>query len=56
VRSELEAEALVRTDYVSVADDVTLEELAGMVAGPAVLSLAAHVGATHLIDNVTLVP
>jgi pantoate--beta-alanine ligase len=56
VSSELEAEALVRTDYVSVADDVTLEELAGMVQGPAVLSLAAHVGATHLIDNVTLVP
>jgi pantoate--beta-alanine ligase len=56
VSSELEAEVLVRTDYVSVADDVTLEELAGMVQGPAVLSLAAHVGATHLIDNVTLVP
>ena len=54
VRSEMEAEPLVRIDYVSVAHDETLVELEGEVTDYALLSLAVHVGATHLIDNVTL--
>lgn len=54
VEGELEAEPLVRIDYVSLADDETLVELEGEVTGTALLSLAVHVGATHLIDNVTL--
>lgn len=54
VEGELEAEALVRIDYVSLAHDETLVELEGEVTGRALLSLAVHVGATHLIDNVTL--
>ena len=54
VLGELEAEPLVRVDYVSIADDETLAELAGEVTSSALLSLAAHVGKTHLIDNVTL--
>ncbi len=54
VRGELEAEPLVRVDYVSLAHDETLAELQGEVTGTALLSLAVHVGMTHLIDNVTL--
>ena len=54
VRGEMEAEPLVRLDYISLAHDETLVELEGEVTGYALLSLAAHVGATHLIDNVTL--
>jgi pantoate--beta-alanine ligase len=54
VEGELEAEPLVRVDYVSLAHDETLVELEGEVTGRALLSLAVHVGTTHLIDNVTL--
>ena len=54
VRAEMEAASLVLVDYVSLADDETLEELSGEIQPPALLSIAAHVGATHLIDNVTL--
>jgi pantoate--beta-alanine ligase len=54
VRGEMEAAPLVRGDYVSLSDDQTLEELSGEIAPPALLSLAANVGQTHLIDNVTL--
>ena len=54
VRGELEVEPLVRIDYVSLAHDETLAELEGEVAGRALLSLAAHVGTTHLIDNISL--
>ena len=54
VLGELEGEPLVRVDYVSLAHDETLVELEGEVTGIALLSLAAHVGTTHLIDNVTL--
>jgi pantoate--beta-alanine ligase len=51
--SVLEAEPLARIDYVSVADDATLEECARLT-GPAVASLAVFIGATRLIDNVRL--
>ncbi len=54
VRGEMEAAPLVRVDYVSLSDDETLEELSGAIEPPVLLSLAAHVGQTHLIDNVTL--
>ena len=54
VRAELDSAPLVRIDYISLADNETLEELSGEIRPPALLSLAAHVGNTHLIDNVTL--
>jgi pantoate--beta-alanine ligase len=47
------AEALVRPDYVSVADGSTLRELE-TVSGDVLLSLAAQLGTTRLIDNVPL--
>lgn len=53
VRDILDLELLVRADYVSVADAVTLDELE-QVDRPAVLSVAAWVGHTRLIDNVPL--
>ena len=46
-------EALARVDYVSVADPTTLDEL-GRIDGPALVSLAVHIGRTRLIDNVLL--
>lgn len=45
----------VELDYVSVADDETLEELETLDR-PALLLLAARVGKTRLIDNVKLTP
>ncbi len=53
VRGVLAAEPRVDVDYVSLADDVTLAELS-RVDRPALLSLAARVGSTRLIDNVRL--
>jgi pantoate--beta-alanine ligase len=50
MRAILDAEPLARTDYVSVADALTLQEL-DEVDGPAVLSLAVRFGTTRLIDN-----
>jgi len=51
----LAAEPLAHVDYVSVADAETLEELE-TVERPALVSLAARIGKTRLIDNVTLSP
>ncbi|MCH7485241.1 MAG: pantoate--beta-alanine ligase [Chloroflexi bacterium] len=45
----------VGVDYVSVADENTLEELE-TIDRPALLLLAVRVGATRLIDNTLLVP
>jgi pantoate--beta-alanine ligase len=53
MRDILAGEALVRPDYVSVADGSTLRELE-TVSGEVLLSLAARIGATRLIDNVPL--
>ena len=54
VRRELDAEPLIGSvDYMSLADPETLEELALSSRG-AMLSVAAHVGAVRLIDNVIL--
>ena len=49
----LEAESMVRTDYVTIADADTLEELE-RIEGRALVALAARVGKTRLIDNVLL--
>ena len=49
----LAGEPLVREDYVSVADASTLAELE-RIEGAALVSLAARVGKTRLIDNVVL--
>ena len=54
VEEVLAAEPLVgRIEYVSVADAENLEELAE-VDGPAMLSVAVHIGKIRLIDNVIL--
>ena len=50
MRRILATEPLARTDYVSVADLATLQEL-DRVDGPALLSLAVRFGSTRLIDN-----
>jgi len=50
----LATEPLGEVDYVSLADDVTLEELTGTVTGPALLSLVVRFGRTRLLDNVEL--
>ncbi|HEX2757505.1 MAG TPA: pantoate--beta-alanine ligase [Thermoanaerobaculia bacterium] len=49
----LAGEPLVREDYVSVADAATLAELS-RVEGSALVSLAARIGKTRLIDNIVL--
>ena len=49
----LAREPLARVDYVSVADDETLAELAA-VHGPALASLAVRIGNTRLIDAMEL--
>jgi pantoate--beta-alanine ligase len=50
MRRVLATEPLAMPEYVSVADAATLAEL-GRVDGPALLSLAVHLGSTRLIDN-----
>jgi len=51
----LDREVLARPQYVSVADLDTLDEVQ-TVERPTLVSLAAYVGATRLIDNVILPP
>jgi len=55
VRAALAAEPDLIPDYVSVADVETLRELQ-RVDGPALVSVAARLGRTRLIDNVVLEP
>jgi pantoate--beta-alanine ligase len=52
-RRILEAEPAFSLDYVSVADAITLRELQ-TVTGPVLISAAARLGATRLIDNLPL--
>ena len=52
--ARIEGEPLAAIDYVSVADARTLEELSGLVSGPAMISVAVRIGKTRLIDNVVL--
>jgi pantoate--beta-alanine ligase len=54
VRGMVNGEPRATLDYVSLADDVTLDEIEGRVERPALLSLAAKFGATRLIDNLEL--
>jgi pantoate--beta-alanine ligase len=49
------AEPRLELDYVSVSDEQTLEEL-DTIDRPALILLAARVGATRLIDNTIVVP
>ncbi len=56
VRETLSREPRIVVEYVSLADDETLEELSGRVERPALLSLAARIGSTRLIDNIELRP
>jgi len=51
--SILDGEPLVQTQYVSVADSETLQELEGPIT-KALLSMAVYVGRTRLIDNVVI--
>lgn len=44
----------IRLDYAEIVDPVTLEPLRGTHPGPAQAVLAAYVGATRLIDTMTL--
>lgn len=55
-RAEIEKRPLARIDYLSLADEQTLEELRGRLVRPALLSLMVAFGETHLIDNLTLAP
>ena len=51
----IRAEPRARSDYVSVSDPETLEELCE-IGRPALLLLAVRIGATRLIDNAALRP
>jgi pantoate--beta-alanine ligase len=53
VRETVAAEPLAKLQYVSCADNETLEELE-TVRGKVLLSMAVHVGRTRLIDNFVL--
>lgn len=50
----LAREPLGTVEYISLADDLRLEELSGAVRGPALLSTVVRFGATRLLDNVEL--
>ncbi len=53
-REVLEAEPAVRVDYLALVDPVTLVDVGDDASGPALLAVAARVGTTRLIDNVTV--
>jgi pantoate--beta-alanine ligase len=53
LRELIETEELARLDYVSVADPETLIEVP-RIQGRTLVSLAARIGRTRLIDNITL--
>ena len=53
MRGVLDAEPLARTDYVSAADPITLDELGDASRG-ALLSMAVRIGRARLIDNILL--
>ena len=53
MRNLIRSETLATVEYVSVADAETLEEL-DVIDRPALVSIAVHIGATRLIDNVLI--
>ncbi len=54
VRSAIESESRLRVDYVSINDAETLEKLDRIDDRPTLIAVAAYVGKTRLIDNITL--
>ena len=54
VRGAIGAQALATVEYMSLADDTSLEELTGGVTGPALLSTVVRFGVTRLLDNTEL--
>ena len=54
VKKVLEAEPLVKIDYVHVCDPETLEDIEGPIGERALVAVAAKVGTTRLIDNTLL--
>ncbi|HSV33374.1 MAG TPA: pantoate--beta-alanine ligase [Pyrinomonadaceae bacterium] len=54
VRAAIENEPLARIEYVSINDGGTLESIDKLDERPALLSLAAFIGKTRLIDNIVL--
>jgi pantoate--beta-alanine ligase len=54
-RSAIRDQDIIAVDYLSLADSTTLAEITGDVKNDALLSIAAMVGSTRLIDNVLLV-
>jgi pantoate--beta-alanine ligase len=54
IRTTIESEPRVRVDYVSVADADTLEKLERLDERPILISVAAFLGKTRLIDNIVL--
>jgi pantoate--beta-alanine ligase len=56
IAAMITAEPAVALEYVSISDEITLEELLTVIYRPALLLLAARVGPTRLIDNAVLIP
>jgi pantoate--beta-alanine ligase len=54
VRRLIAREDAAQVEYVSIADDVTLEEITGQITRPALLSTVVRFGKTRLLDNVEL--
>jgi pantoate--beta-alanine ligase len=54
IRQTIEAEPRAKTDYVSVADAETLEQLDRLDDRTVLIALAVKIGKTRLIDNVVL--
>jgi pantoate--beta-alanine ligase len=54
ITATLAGEPLAKTDYVSIADPITLEELEVMGPAGALVSLAVQVGPARLIDNIVI--
>lgn len=54
VRDTIATEPLAEIDYVSLADDVSLEEIHGRAERPALLSMVVKFGKTRLLDNIEL--
>ncbi len=50
----IDDEPLAELDYISLADNETLEELSGSVVRPALLSMVVKFGKTRLLDNMEL--
>jgi pantoate--beta-alanine ligase len=53
-RATIDEEPLARLDYISINDTETLEPIDRIENSPALLSLAAFVGRTRLLDNIVL--